>query len=141
MLHISGCLICNNFFLLLYIFLAARVCWPLFCLHCPFCIYERCLDSNPESCRSKQARYQLYHPSPYGRWLTMTSHSLSDLKAALRIRIQLGQRIQIGVNCECETEHFLTGDIPHSIRFRLQNVNSLSRRAFECGFGFAKKQM
>ncbi len=28
-----------------------------------FCIFERCLDSNPESCRSKQARYQLSHPS------------------------------------------------------------------------------
>ncbi len=27
-------------------------------------IFERCLDSNPESCRSKQARYQLSHSSP-----------------------------------------------------------------------------
>jgi hypothetical protein len=23
----------------------------------PFCIFERCLDSNPESCRSKQGCY------------------------------------------------------------------------------------
>ncbi len=30
-----------------------------------FSIFERCLDSNPESCRSKQARYQLSHPSPF----------------------------------------------------------------------------
>jgi hypothetical protein len=30
----------------------------------PFYIFERCLDSNPESCHSKQARYQLSHPSP-----------------------------------------------------------------------------
>ncbi len=30
----------------------------------PFCIFERCLDSNPESCCSNQARYQLSHPSP-----------------------------------------------------------------------------
>ncbi len=30
-----------------------------------FCIFEKCLDSNQESCRSKQARYQLSHPSPY----------------------------------------------------------------------------
>ncbi len=35
--------------------LRTRVCWPLLCLCRPFCIFERCLDSNPESCRSKQA--------------------------------------------------------------------------------------
>ncbi len=29
-----------------------------------FCTFGRCLDSNPESCRSKQVRYQLRHPSP-----------------------------------------------------------------------------
>ncbi len=28
-----------------------------------FCIFEKCLDSNPGSFRSKQARYQLSHPS------------------------------------------------------------------------------
>ncbi len=38
--------------------------WPLLCLCRPFCMFERCRDSNPESCRSKQARYQLSHPSP-----------------------------------------------------------------------------
>ncbi len=27
----------------------ARVCWLLFCFCCPFCSFERCLDSNPES--------------------------------------------------------------------------------------------
>ncbi len=27
--------------------------------------FERCLESNPESCRSKQARYQFRHPSPF----------------------------------------------------------------------------
>ncbi len=26
-----------------------RVCWPQLCLCRPFCIFERCLDSNPES--------------------------------------------------------------------------------------------
>ncbi len=46
-------------------FWRARVCWSLLCFCRPFCIFERCLDSNPESCRSKQARYQLSHPSPY----------------------------------------------------------------------------
>ncbi len=28
-------------------------------------IFDRCLDSNPESCRSKQARYQPVHPYPF----------------------------------------------------------------------------
>ncbi len=43
----------------------ARACLPLLCLCRSFCICERCLDSNPESCRSKQERYQLSHPSPH----------------------------------------------------------------------------
>jgi hypothetical protein len=48
-----------------FFFLRARVCWPLLCLCRPFCIFVRCLDSNPESCHSEQVRYQLSHPSPY----------------------------------------------------------------------------
>jgi hypothetical protein len=44
-------------------FLRARVCWPLLCFGRPFCIFDRCLDSKPESCRNKQARYQLSHLS------------------------------------------------------------------------------
>jgi hypothetical protein len=48
----------------LYIFWLAKVCWLLLCLCRPFCIFERCLDSNLESWRSKQVRYQLSHPSP-----------------------------------------------------------------------------
>ncbi len=43
----------------------AVVCCALLCLCRPFCIFERCLDSNPERCRSKKARYQLSHPSPF----------------------------------------------------------------------------
>jgi hypothetical protein len=43
------------------IFWWAIMCWPLLCLCRPFCIFERCLDSNPESCRSKQVRYELSH--------------------------------------------------------------------------------
>ncbi len=43
------------FFLYLY-FLRARVCWLLLCLCLPFCIFKRRLDTNPESCRSKQGR-------------------------------------------------------------------------------------
>ncbi len=42
----------------------------------PFCMFERCLDSNPESCLTKQARYQLSHPSP------MISHP-SPLRASV----------------------------------------------------------
>jgi hypothetical protein len=30
-----------------------------------FMIFKGCLDSNPECCRSKRARYQLSHPSLY----------------------------------------------------------------------------
>jgi hypothetical protein len=47
------------------IFLAARVCRPLLRLWRPFMIFEGCLDSNPEYCRSKLARYRLSHPSLY----------------------------------------------------------------------------
>jgi hypothetical protein len=48
-----------------YFFLGrAKVCWPLLCLCRTFCIFERCLDSNPESCCSMQGRYELSHPSP-----------------------------------------------------------------------------
>ncbi len=47
-----------------YIFWRTRMCLPLLCLFRPLCIFERCLDSIPESCRSKQARNQLSHPSP-----------------------------------------------------------------------------
>ncbi len=42
------------------------MCWPLLSLCRPFCIFETCLDLNPESCRSKQPCYhQLSHPSHY----------------------------------------------------------------------------
>ncbi len=52
------------------IFWGARVCWPLLCLCRPFGTLERCLDSNPESCRSKQATNLVQtpkhrHPSPF----------------------------------------------------------------------------
>jgi hypothetical protein len=42
-----------------------------------FCIFERCLDSNPESCRSKQVRYQLSHPSPGDEWLSCQEYYAS----------------------------------------------------------------
>jgi hypothetical protein len=43
--------------------LQARVCWLLLCLCRLFCIFEMS-GFEPESCHSKQARYQLSHPSP-----------------------------------------------------------------------------
>jgi hypothetical protein len=51
----------SSIFILLFVCqiyapLICFVCWPLFCLCRPFCFFERCLDSNPESCRSIQAR-------------------------------------------------------------------------------------
>ncbi len=45
---------CNVPFLYFYIFWRDRVCWPLLYLYRPFCIFERCLDSNPESCHVAQ---------------------------------------------------------------------------------------
>ncbi len=55
----------NGLKLFLFLFFwRARVYWPLLCLCRPFCMFDRCMDSNPENCRSKQARYQLGHPSP-----------------------------------------------------------------------------
>ncbi len=39
-------------FCVFYIFLRARVWGPHLCLGRLFCIFERCLNSNPESCRS-----------------------------------------------------------------------------------------
>jgi hypothetical protein len=44
-------------------FWRARVCRQLLRLFRPFMIFEGCLDSNPECCRSKLARYRLSHPS------------------------------------------------------------------------------
>jgi hypothetical protein len=49
----------------IFFFLRARVCRPLLRLCRPFMIFEGCLDSNPECCRSKLARYRLSHPSLY----------------------------------------------------------------------------
>jgi hypothetical protein len=46
-------------------FWRARVCRPLLCLCRPFMIFEGCLYSNPEYCRSKLARYRLSHPFLY----------------------------------------------------------------------------
>ncbi len=53
----------TNFFFTF--FWRARMCGLLLCLCHPYCIFERFLDSNPESCRSTQACNQLSHPSPY----------------------------------------------------------------------------
>jgi hypothetical protein len=46
-----------------YLKFTFRVFWQLLCLCRPFVIVERCLYSNPDCCRIKQARNQLSHPS------------------------------------------------------------------------------
>ncbi len=59
-------------FFCFFFFWRARVCRPLLCLCRPFMIFEGCLDSNPEYCRSKLARYRLSHPSLYrDGWLSL----------------------------------------------------------------------
>jgi hypothetical protein len=56
------------------------VCWPLLCLCRRFCIFGRCLDSNPESCRSKQqARFRTKLDT---RLLNLATH-LSNLATHL----------------------------------------------------------
>ncbi|MFN9910241.1 MAG: hypothetical protein ACK56F_29705, partial [bacterium] len=52
----------GRFFFCIF-FWRARVCRPLLCLCRPFMNFEGCLDSNPEYCRSKLARYRLSYPS------------------------------------------------------------------------------
>jgi hypothetical protein len=74
----------------MYSFWRARVCWPLLCLCRPFCIFERCLDSNPESCRSKQhftnlATHLLDWPSHPSPWLSHPSSFLSVLNIFDRV--------------------------------------------------------
>jgi hypothetical protein len=59
--YIAGTFGSPSFFV--YFFGGLECAGHCFCLCRPFCIFERCLDSNPECCRSKQARYQLTHPS------------------------------------------------------------------------------
>jgi hypothetical protein len=53
--------------------------WPLLCLCRPFCIVERCLDSNPESCCSKLVRCLLSNPSLNFATHLLTCHPSSNL--------------------------------------------------------------
>ncbi len=50
--------------------------------------FQRCLDSNPEICRSKQARYQLSHPSLARQKIPKISLRLSQAFSASREFIQ-----------------------------------------------------
>ncbi len=61
----------------IFFFWRSRVCWPLLCLCRSLCIFERCLVSKPESCRSKQVRCQLSHLSPVVTHLPYSPISLS----------------------------------------------------------------
>ncbi len=82
-----------------------RVCWPLFFLCCPFCIFERCLDSNPESW---QARYQLFS------FLHYTVKKVSEFPVPRR---DVTTKLSLGGNNGVITELFLprgslVSDIP-----------------------------
>ncbi len=55
----------RDFFLFFFIYLAGQSVLATPLLMVPIIIFERCLDWNPDSCRSKQARFQLGHPSPF----------------------------------------------------------------------------
>ncbi len=41
---------------IVFFFFRGRVCWPLLCICRQFCIFQRCLDSNTESCRAVASR-------------------------------------------------------------------------------------
>jgi hypothetical protein len=49
--------------LIFFIFMAGLSWLVTFLLMSLILYFQRCQDSNPESCRSKQARHQLSHPS------------------------------------------------------------------------------
>jgi hypothetical protein len=51
-------------FFIIFIFLAGYSEFGTSLLMSPFCIFDRCLDSNPESCHSKQALTNYSHHSP-----------------------------------------------------------------------------
>ncbi len=47
-----------------YFFAGLKCVGHFFAYVAHFVFFERCLDSYPESCRSKEARYRLSNPSP-----------------------------------------------------------------------------
>ncbi len=59
------------FFLSVYIFSGLECAGRSLAYVAIFVFFERCLDSNPESCRCKQARYQLSHPISLTPYLTL----------------------------------------------------------------------
>ncbi len=64
-LYLGTPIFLDFFFFFCIFFWRGRVCRPLLRLYRPFMIFEGCLDSNPECCRCKLARYRLSHPSLY----------------------------------------------------------------------------
>jgi hypothetical protein len=85
-------------------FLRARVCWPLLCLWRKFMIYEGCLESNPECCRSKRARYQPLPPpqsyipavsrSPHNKTLALVSKLVQNLRTHLYL-YEVGPAVEV----------------------------------------------
>ncbi len=66
---------CVNYLFCKFFFWGGECVVHFFANLAHFISFERCLDSNPEGCRSKQARNQLCHPSPL---LSGPSPSLSQ---------------------------------------------------------------
>ncbi len=69
-----------------------------------FCIFERCLDSNPECCRSKQMSYQLSHPSPYQYYYYFLPDYESGIRKSLSIylpyiHVRISWPAQISILC------------------------------------------
>ncbi len=96
--EILGAFLGYSFFCIFF-FWRARVCRPLLCLCRPFMIFEGCLYSNPEYCRSKLARYRLSHPWPIplishpSLWVQFSSTSI--LPALLRYSFQVQRYCQL----------------------------------------------
>ncbi len=60
----------EDWLLFMCIIWRARLFWPLFCFCRPFMILDKCLDSNPQCCRSMLARYQQSQPT----WSSILAH-------------------------------------------------------------------
>jgi hypothetical protein len=92
-----------------YIFWLASECWPFLYFFChPFCIFESCLDSNPESCRGTQEHYQLSYQSLY-----QLSHSSQPI--ATHLMSCLRPYCAVGVPNVANNVHSFSVGLPSAI--------------------------
>jgi hypothetical protein len=78
--------------ILVYIFLACYVCWPLLCLCRPFGILERCLDSSPDSCRTNST-----YSASTG---SISVHTLTGSQSIIRMSLQIRRLSRLWRNCD-----------------------------------------